>query len=236
MNVEKITSGGKQQSGKQSPPRTETTLNALPEVQTSLNDKDSQTGVSTKNALSGNVKTSKSDWYVLRTTYGRERKAHEYITQNKGISFCPTTRIVKEINGKRKEVEVSLIPNLLFAYGTEKEIQQYVYDNANLPFLRYYYHQVLNGAKVVRRPLIIPDTDMESFRIICQQGECDIIVQTTEVAKFKTGQRVRVTSGPFTGVEGRVARFMGQQRVGIVINGLLTVATAYVPSAFLKEI
>jgi transcription antitermination factor NusG len=77
---------------------------------------------------------------------------------------------------------------------------------------------------------------MESFRIICQQGECDIIVQTTEVAKFKTGQRVRVTSGPFTGVEGRVARFMGQQRVGIVINGLLTVATAYVPSAFLKEI
>lgn len=234
MNVKKITSGGKQQTEKQSPPSTEVILDALPEVQESLNDKDSQTGVSTKNALSGTKQSH--GWYVLRTTYGRERKAHAYITRNHGVSFCPTTRIMKEINGKRKEVEVSLIPNLLFAYGTEREIRQYVYDNAHLPYLRYYYHQVLNGAKVIRQPLTIPDADMESFRIICQQEEQDIIVQPIEVTKFKTGQRVRVTSGYFAGVEGRVARFKGQQRVGIVINGLLTVATAYIPSAFLEEI
>jgi transcription antitermination factor NusG len=234
MNVKSITSGGKQQTEKQSPPRTEVTLRALPEVQTSPNDKDSQTGVSTKNALSGT--NSSHGWYVLRTTYGRERKAHAYITRNKGISFCPTTRTMKEINGKKKEVEVSLIPNLLFAYGTEKEIQEFVYDNTHLPYLRYYYHQVLNGTKVVRQPLTIPDADMESFRLICLQEEQDIIVRPIEVNKFQTGQRVRVISGPFAGVEGRVARFMGQQRVGIVINGLLTVATAYVPSAFLENI
>jgi transcription antitermination factor NusG len=234
MNVKKITYGGKQQTEKQSPPRTETTLRALPKVQTSINDTDSQAGVSTKNALS----TTKSShgWYVLRTTYGRERKAHAYISQNKGVSFCPTTRVVKEVNGKRMEVEVSLIPNLLFAYGTEKEIQQFVYDNIHLPYLRYYYHRVLNGAKVVREPLTIPDADMESFRLICCQEEQDIIVSPINVSKFQTGQRVRVTSGPFTGVEGRVARFKGQQRVGIVIHGLLTVATAYVPSAFLENI
>jgi hypothetical protein len=143
---------------------------------------------------------------------------------------------MKEINGKRKEVEVSLIPNLLFAYGTEKEIQQFVYDNNHLPYLRYYYHQVLNGAKVVRQPLTVPDVDMESFRLICSQEEHDIIVQASGVTKFKTGQRVRVTSGPFAGVEGRVARFKGQQRVGIVISDLLTVMTAYVPNGMLEEI
>jgi transcription antitermination factor NusG len=234
MNVEKITSGGKQQTERQSPPGAEATLRALPKVRKSANDKDSQTGVSTKNVLSGAPHTP--GWYVLRTTYGRERKAHAYITKKRGVSFCPTTRIMKEINGKRKEVEVSLIPNLLFAYGTEKEIQQYVYDNVNLPYLRYYYHQVSNGLTSVRRPLTVPDADMESFRIICRQEEQDIIVQPIEVTKFKTGQRVRVTSGFFAGVEGRVARFKGQQRVGIVINGLLTVATAYVPNAFLEEI
>jgi transcription antitermination factor NusG len=235
MNVENITSGGKQQAERQSPPpRTEATLRALPKVRQSSNDKDSQTGVSTRNALSGTNQTK--GWYVLRTTYGRERKAHAYITQNKGISFCPTTHIVKEINGKRKEIEVSLIPNLLFAYGTEKEIQQYVYDNTHLPYLRYYYRQVLNGTKVIRQPLTVPDADMESFRLICEQEKQDIVVQATEVTKFKTGQRVRVIFGPFAGVEGRVARFKGQQRVGIVINGLLTVTTAYVPNGFLEVI
>jgi transcription antitermination factor NusG len=234
MNVEKITSGGKQQTEKQSPPGAEATLRALPKVRKSANDKDSQTGVSTKNALSGT--STSPGWYVLRTTYGRERKAHAYILRNKGVSFCPTTRIMKEINGKRKKVEVSLIPNLLFAYGTEKEIQQYVYDNTHLPYLRYYYHQVLHGSKAIRQPLVIPDADMESFRLICGQEEQDIIVQAAEVTKFKTGQRVRVISGPFAGVEGRVARFKGQQRVGVVVCDLLTVMTAYVPNGMLEEI
>jgi hypothetical protein len=54
MNVEKITSGGKQQTEKQSPPGAEATLRALPKVRKSANDKDSQTGVSTKNAFFGN--------------------------------------------------------------------------------------------------------------------------------------------------------------------------------------
>jgi transcription antitermination factor NusG len=175
-------------------------------------------------------------WYVLRTTYGREQKAHVYITQNNGVSFCPTMHVMKEINGKRKEVEVSLIPNLLFAYGTEEEIREFVYDNINLPYLRYYSHPVLDGVKTVSQPLTVSDADMESFRIICRQEDQDIIVQTTEVNKFKIGQRVRVISGPFVGVEGRVARFKGQQRVGVVVNELLTVMTAYVPNGMLEEI
>lgn len=45
---------------------------------------------------------------------------------------------------------------------------------------------------------------------------------------------VRIIDGKFKGVVGRVARYQGQQRVGIVIDGLLTIATAYVPTAFLE--
>jgi hypothetical protein len=59
---------------------------------------------------------------------------------------------------------------------------------------------------------------------------------TEEVEKFKTGQKVRITEGKFAGVTGIVARYQSQQRVGIVIDGLLTVCTAYVPSAFIEII
>ncbi|WP_368043386.1 hypothetical protein [uncultured Prevotella sp.] len=47
---------------------------------------------------------------------------------------------------------------------------------------------------------------------------------------------VRIIDGKFKGVTGTVARYLGQQRVGIVIDGLLTLTTAYVPSAFISKI
>ena len=47
---------------------------------------------------------------------------------------------------------------------------------------------------------------------------------------------VRIVEGKFAGVTGRVARYHGQQRVAVIIDGLLTIATAYIPSAFLNTI
>jgi len=42
--------------------------------------------------------------------------------------------------------------------------------------------------------------------------------------------------GKFKGVIGRVARYQGQQRVAVTIEDSLTIATAYLPSAFLQYI
>lgn len=47
---------------------------------------------------------------------------------------------------------------------------------------------------------------------------------------------VRITDGKFKGVVGRVAKYKGQLRVGVVIEGMMTVATAYVPRGFLEKI
>jgi transcription antitermination factor NusG len=77
---------------------------------------------------------------------------------------------------------------------------------------------------------------METFRLICAQGGQDIIVKPCEVKQFQIGQQVKVLAGPFAGVEGRVARYRGQQRVGIVIQGLLTVTTAYIPNGMLEYV
>ena len=57
-----------------------------------------------------------------------------------------------------------------------------------------------------------------------------------EVPKFEKGQLVKVIDGAFKGVIGRVARWQGQQRVGVVVDELVTIVTAYVPNAFLKKI
>ena len=53
-------------------------------------------------------------WYALRTTYGREKKAYDYMTEKGVTAFYPTQTTVKLINGKRKVVTESRLPNIFF--------------------------------------------------------------------------------------------------------------------------
>ena len=102
--------------------------------------------------------------------------------------------------------------------------------------LRFYYRHTHEGARVIKEPLIVPDYQIEGLKIICASEAEDILLIQSDDTKFKTGQYVRVIEGGFKGVTGKVARYHGQQRVAIIIEGLLTVCTAYVPSAFMEII
>lgn len=77
---------------------------------------------------------------------------------------------------------------------------------------------------------------MESLKIICAAEASDIVISLSSVPNFQAGQMVRVIEGTFKGVIGRVKRWQGQQRVGVIIGDMATFATAYVPSAFLENI
>lgn len=84
--------------------------------------------------------------------------------------------------------------------------------------------------------MIVPDNQMNSLKIICEAEADDTLVSLEKVPKFEKGQLVKIVDGAFNGVIGRVARWKGQQRVGVVVDELMTVMTAYVPSAFLKPV
>ena len=242
MKVDEWTSEDVHTSGGgEFPPCAGLTSNALPEAQSTVSAESSQTGVSTRNAhIASKLKAQKVEdihhWYALRTTYGREKRAYDYMTAKGITAFYPTTDTVKLIKGKRKVVIESRLPNIFFAYGTEEQLKSFVYDNVNLPFLRFYYRHVHVGRRIEKIPLIVPDYQMESLKIICAADADNTIVSLGEVPKFEKGQLVRVIDGAFKGVVGRVARWQGQQRVAIIIEGLMTNASAYVPSAFLEKI
>ena len=227
--------------GGELPPCAGLTSNALPEAQSTVAAESSQTGVSTRYAhIATKPQIQKeeeiSHWYALRTTYGREKKAYDYLTAKGITAFYPTTNVVKLIKGKRKVVTESRLPNIFFAYGTEKQIKTFVYDNVNLPYLRFYYRHFHVGRRIDKTPLIVPDDQLDSLRIICSADSDNTIVSSVEVPKFEKGQLVKVIDGTFKGVIGRVARWQGQQRVAVVVDDLVTVITAYVPSAFLMKL
>ena len=84
--------------------------------------------------------------------------------------------------------------------------------------------------------MVIPHRQIESLQIICGAESDNTIVSLENVPKFEKGQLVRVIEGAFKGVIGKVARWQGQQRVGVVVDDLVTVVTAYIPSAFIELI
>lgn len=215
---------------------------ALPKVENSSQSENSDTGVSThfvplpKEFLESRRTVRQPHWYALRVTYGREKKAYDYMVEKQVEAFYPTIKTVKEVNGKQQTIEESRLPNMFFARGTEEDIKSFVYDNVNLPYLRFYYRHIRKGNRIVNEPVIVPDYQMEGLKIICASGAQDVLVVPDTVQKFQKGQSVRVKDGAFAGLEGKVARYHGQQRVAVIIDGLLTMASAYIPSAFLEKI
>jgi transcription antitermination factor NusG len=208
------------------------TPDVIPEVSNRMMVGNRDLGVSTQYAPLAT--TNPPHWFALRTTYGREKKAYEYLIEKKVIAFCPMITSTKLIKGKRRIVSESRLPNIFFAYGTEEEIRNYVYDNIHLPYLRFYYIYTRKGKVREKQPLIVPDKQIESLKIICAAESDNIIVTNKQIPKLESGRKVRITHGKFAGVTGIVSRCYGQKRVAVVVPGLLTVCTAYIPGAFLE--
>lgn len=244
MSDIKLTSGDTITSGGgESPPCVGLTPDAIPEVQKPIAKENLQKGVSTKSVLtiSGTTvirRTGPEDlrWYALRATYGREKKAYDFLVDKGVEAYYPTIKTVKVVNGKRKIVEESRVPNIFFARGTWSLMRSLVYDTSELSFLRFYCTKVREASHAVFDPIVVPDYQIETLRIICGSEADDVIIIKGDIPKFRKGQMVRVIDGAFKGTVGKVARYKGQQRVGIVIADSVTVATTYIPSAFLEKI
>ena len=84
-----------------------------------------------------------------------------------------------------------------------------------------------------RHSLIIPDKQMEDFMFLL-----DFSPESIELVNknLKHGDRVRVIKGPLTGLEGELLRIKGHKRVIVRLEGVVSIATSYIPGSFLEKI
>lgn len=175
-------------------------------------------------------------WYVFRASYGREDQASDYLVANGVYTYIAKRYTYKVIRGRRRRVLESLIPNLLFAYITMEDAERYVKDTLALAYLTYYYNHFEIDEYGKNPPLTISCREMENFiRATCNHSEHLLLVKPSQ-CHYKSGDLVKVVDGPFCGVEGRVARVSGQQRVVLTLPAVGLVSTAYVPTAFIEKI
>lgn len=198
------------------------TATAIPEA------KGSQTGVSV-----GNVQSETKQWYVLRVSYGRAEKANELLTA-KGIkTHLPLHTIYKEVNGKRKKQRVPMLPNFLFVNTTLSVLQSFLKSSPDLSFITFYYDHFNKKSDGKNPPLVVPNESMDNFIKLTRIDNEHILLIDEVNGNFKIGDKVRVIAGSFIGIEGRLAKITGQKRVIVELQGLCSVATAYIPKAFL---
>lgn len=179
-------------------------------------------------------------WHVMRAAYGQEQKAKDYLDA-KGIeTFLPTIDRVHLVRGKRVRKKESLIPNLLFVLSTETELQKFV-GSEKLSFFHYYYVPNLdeNGQPIEKngiKPLVVPNNQMQQFRRWHEIEDDNKMLVNAEEKTFYRNEFVRIKRGRFEGLHGFVCRYKGQSRVGINIEGLGTIVTAFIPKDFLEKI
>ena len=193
--------------------------------------KSSQTGVSVRY-----VPSPDKNWYVFRTLYGHAQQVADLLVEDQVYPYL--AMIWKDLrkDGKRKRVLVPFL-NLVFAYVTKEQAEDYVRDSRESAYITYYYNHFETDEYGKNPPLTVSQSDMEPLVRATALHDEHVMEVDIKKCRFVSNDLVRVTYGPFEGITGRVARVCRQNRVVFYIKGLQSgLTTAYIPSHYLEKV
>lgn len=219
--------------GGTNPPYDGLTSNVILEVCSHQKDENSNTGVS-----SSYVPIENHQWFVLRATYNRVEKDIETLEKSVAYVYLPKRCVISNKNGKKRRILEPLVPNIIFVYSNQENIENLFQTERTLSHLRFYRDKTKEVCHIDGKhpPVVVSFNEMLNFIRLTSVVNEHIRLVEPEHCRYKSGDKVRIIEGDFYGVEGRVARIAGQQRVVVEMQGICMIATAYIPSAFLEKI
>ncbi len=153
-------------------------------------------------------------WYVLHTKSRHENTAFEGLTKKRLEAFLPKVKMRSRRRDRKVMIRVPLFPGYLFV-RTDLHPREHL--------------EIVKTAGVVRLigthggPVPVPAETVESLKIMVAT---DLPVETG--ARLRSGDRVMVVEGPFSGVTGTFVRYKGLGRVVVHIEALGRYAAAEV--------
>lgn len=192
----------------------------------------SQTGVSVRYAR----KYDKA-WYVLRITYRREQKAYDHIVRFGVEAYLPMHRYTEKTKEKPiriKNVVKPLIPGIVFVYATRETVDTFIKGDNHIDCITIYYDHFKKNAQGYNDYLVVPGNQMSNFMRLASVMDKHIKLVSPAQCRYKSGDTVIIKEGKFKGITGQVARVSGQQRVIVTLDGVCSIATAYIPTAFIE--
>lgn len=83
--------------------------------------------------------------------------------------------------------------------------------------------------------MVIPAKQMTIFIKWNAVEEEDKLFVPDDKFKFTKNDRVKIVRGKFIGFEGKICRFKGQTIVGLIVEGVGTIFTTYIPKDYLEK-
>lgn len=167
-------------------------------------------------------------WFAMKV-FNNKAFEIERCLQGKEIeTYIPIQWEERIVKGEKKKVRKPAISSLIFLRFEEEnvaEVEKQLYPRVYL----YRYRQSKN-------PAVIPEREMEVFKMITSTEDSKWEFVDIESIKFSTNDKVRVTGGPFEGAEGYIKRIKGNRRLVVAIEGVVAIATAYIPSCYLEKL
>ena len=168
-------------------------------------------------------------WFPMRVTYQREMKVKAELDRLGIENFVPMRyKVVESQNDGDMELRRVLVPaisNLIFVRSTQR--------NEVLKPLRYMMDHTAVGEHTI---MTVADRQMENFMRVASRTDDSVMFLDNETVIGKEGKRVEIMGGAFEGVTGVIRRVKRCKRVIVEIEGVASVAIAYVPAGMLKEI
>ena len=131
---------------------------------------------------------------------------------------------------------VPMVKSLIFVRASETEIAQ--------------VSEMLKGPVDLQKPegfvyrtpdwqafSVIPNKQMTLFMLVTSSGESGLkFYSADDLCGFKQGKKVRIIEGPLKGAEGYVKRIQKNRRLLVAIEGIVAVATSYIPPQFMENV
>ncbi len=167
----------------------------------------------------------KMNWYVAYTRVNQELFIKKKLDELGIENFLPQEEHIRETPLGRKIIRVLLIHGMIFIHADKTTSFSLINDYS----LNIIYLKDVEG----RHALIVPDKQMEDFMFLLDFSPEGIEVLNKDL---KRGDKVRVIKGPLQGLKGELVRLRGHKRVVIRLEGVVSIATSYIPGAFLERI
>jgi transcription antitermination factor NusG len=176
-------------------------------------------------------------WFPMRVTYQREMKVKAELDRLGIENFVPMRyKVVERQNEGDTELRRVLVPainNLIFVRSTQERVSELKQTNEVLEPLRYMMDRT---ASLEHAIMTVADREMENFMRVARRTDDSVMFLDNETVVGKEGKRVEIMGGAFEGVTGVIKRVKRCKRVVVEIEGVASVAIAWVPVGMLKEI
>ena len=171
--------------------------------------------------IKGQNNHEKKLWYAIYVRSKHEKNVHSALL-NKGIeSSLPLKTVIRQWSDRKKKVEIPLFRGYVFI---RIDIRK---DKFNI----LKTDGVVKFIGIGKNPSRIPDEQIHWVHMIVEKS--DTVQNEKEIP---AGQKVRVTAGPFKGVEGVAMRSGNQSRLVIVIESIMHIVSVEISPNYLENI